>query len=63
MEQVRVTMDDFAALCKLRPDIVVLVENIALKRTLEELEDKLLGLEAPVNNNGHIEQETAEQTG
>jgi hypothetical protein len=62
MEQVRVTMDDFAALCKLRPDIVVLVENIALKRTLEEMEGKMLVLESPASNNGHIEQEAAEQT-
>ena len=43
MEDLEITMADFIALLKARPDLQVLIENIALKRVVEELSSKQIG--------------------
>ena len=43
MEDLEITMADFIALLKARPDLLVLIENIALKRVVEELSSKQNG--------------------
>ena len=43
MEDLEITMADFIALLKVRPDLQVLIENIALKRVVEELSSKQNG--------------------
>ena len=40
MQDLEITMADVLALLKVRPDLQVLVENIALKRMVEELSKK-----------------------
>ena len=37
MESLEITVQDLLKLCEKRPDIGVLVENVALKRKVEEL--------------------------
>ena len=37
MESLEITVQDLLKLCEKRPDIGVLVENVALKRKMEEL--------------------------
>ena len=53
MEDLEITMADFIALLKARPDLQVLIENIALKRVVEELSSK---------QNGHKPQKKVEAT-
>ena len=43
MEDLEITMADFIALLKARPDLQILIENIALKRVVEELSSKKNG--------------------
>jgi hypothetical protein len=53
MKDLEITMADVLALLKARPDLQVLVENIALKRVVEELSSK---------QNGHKSEKKVEAT-